>query len=172
MSIGCGVRTAPAYLVIYLTGPVLQVGRRAQLGGGQECFVQSLLQAADQISDMRPNCPPWRDELEITRSSTALDTDTTIDVAIIGGGIAGLATAFFILRETTEQVVLLEAGSVAGGASGYNAGQLVTYFEKPLGSLVDEYGFDLAIAAQREIDDAWSLLDEIQAEAGLAMPMN
>jgi glycine/D-amino acid oxidase-like deaminating enzyme len=120
---------------------------------------------------MRPNCPPWRDELEITRSSTALDTDTTIDVAIIGGGIAGLATAFFILRETTEQVVLLEAGSVAGGASGYNAGQLVTYFEKPLGALVDEYGFDLAIAAQREIDDAWSLLDEIQAEAGLAMPI-
>ncbi len=120
---------------------------------------------------MRPNRPPWPDELELNRQPTALDVDTDSTVAIVGGGIAGIATAFFTLRDTKEQVVLLEAGRIAGGASGFNAGQLVTYFEKPLGALVDDYGFDLAIEAQREIDDAWSLFDEIHAEAVPDVPV-
>lgn len=78
-----------------------------------------------------------------------LDTDTESAVAIVGGGIAGIATAFFTLRDTTEPVVRLETGRIADGASGYNAGQLVTYFEKPIGALVDDYGVDLALEAQR-----------------------
>jgi len=120
---------------------------------------------------MLPNRPPWPDELEIDRRPTTLESDTEGTVAIIGGGIAGVATAFFTLRDTTEQVMLLEARKVAGGASGYNAGQLATYFEKPLGTLVDDYGFDLAIAAQREIDNAWALLDEILSEAAPDEPV-
>ncbi|PKB71101.1 MAG: hypothetical protein BZY87_07175 [SAR202 cluster bacterium Io17-Chloro-G6] len=45
------------------------------------------------------------------------------DVLIIGGGIAGTATAFHLARHG-EQVTLLERGSIAGEASGVNAGGL------------------------------------------------
>lgn len=107
------------------------------------------------------NHSPWLDALDSTRAPCPLDGDATTDVAIVGGGIAGVATAFFALRETPSRVLLIERDRLARGASGHNAGQIVTYFERPLYELVDSFGFELAIAAQREIDGAWALLDEM-----------
>jgi glycine/D-amino acid oxidase-like deaminating enzyme len=99
------------------------------------------------------------------RAPAHLATDCETGVSIVGGGIAGLSTAFFALRDTDEEITLLEAERVANGASGYNAGQMVTYFERPLGALVDAFGFEPALDAQRAIDGAWSLFDEMQREA-------
>ena len=45
------------------------------------------------------------------------------DVLVIGGGIAGVATAFH-LAQHGERVTLLERGEIAGEASGVNAGGL------------------------------------------------
>ncbi|MEE8465561.1 MAG: FAD-dependent oxidoreductase, partial [Dehalococcoidia bacterium] len=45
------------------------------------------------------------------------------DVLIIGGGIAGTATAFH-LAQLGERVTLLERGEIASEASGVNAGGL------------------------------------------------
>lgn len=45
----------------------------------------------------------------------------TPDVLVVGGGIIGLATAYF-LAERGASVQLIEAGSIASGASGANAG--------------------------------------------------
>ncbi len=91
------------------------------------------------------------------------------DVAIVGAGIAGLATAFFLLRDTRDRVSLLERGRAGHGASGRNAGQLVTYFERPLCDLVDAFGFDIATRGQAEIEAAWPLLDAIIDRAGKAV---
>ena len=62
--------------------------------------------------------------------------------------------------------MLLERGQIGHGATGHNAGQLTTYFERPLCNLVDTFGFEPAIAAQRAIDNTWSLLDTMVAESG------
>lgn len=48
---------------------------------------------------------------------------------------------------------------VGRGATGRNAGQLTTYFERPLSDIAAEFGADLAIDAQRAFDDAHDLLD-------------
>ncbi len=52
--------------------------------------------------------------------------DTTADLAIIGGGFTGTSTAYHFSRRYPEKrVVLLEAASLANGASGRNGGMLL-----------------------------------------------
>jgi glycine/D-amino acid oxidase-like deaminating enzyme len=73
----------------------------------------------------------------------------------------------FTLRATDRRVILIERDRVARGATGRNAGQLTTYFERPLFDIADEFGADLAIDGQRAFDDAHDLLDLMVAEAGV-----
>ncbi len=118
------------------------------------------------MTDRIPSRSPWIDQLEPDLSPRPLDADVNTDVAIVGAGIAGVATAFFLLRDTDKRVLLIERDRAGRGATGHNAGQLSTYFERPLFDLVDAYGFAKAIAAQRAIDDSWDLLDLIVDESG------
>lgn len=101
--------------------------------------------------------------------SQPLDTDDASDVVVVGAGIAGVATTFFILRNTNKSVLLVERDRVARGATGTNAGQLTTYFERPLASIADEFGAGQAVQAQREFDCAHGLLDLIVEEAGASV---
>lgn len=91
-------------------------------------------------------------------------SDATSDIAIVGAGIAGVATAFFTLRSTSLRVLLIERDRVAHGATGRNAGQLTTYFERPLSDIAHEFGESAAVDAQRAFDSAHELLDLLAAE--------
>jgi len=110
---------------------------------------------------------PWLEQLDADAPPRPLDHDLSTDVVVVGAGIAGVATTFFTLRDTAVDVVLIERDRVGRGATGHNAGQLATYFERPLCDLVDTYGFDAAIEAQRAFDGADDLLDEMMVEAGV-----
>lgn len=116
---------------------------------------------------MSQNRSPWIHQLNRTRPIEPLKHDIEADVAIVGGGIAGISTAFFALRDTDKSIVLLEAGKVAHGATGHNAGQVASYFEKPFEEIVREFGLSLAAQGQKDVEMAWELLDEIYTEAGL-----
>lgn len=104
---------------------------------------------------MAPDAPP-----------RPLDAGTSTDVVIVGAGIAGVATAFFTLRSTSSGVLLIERDRVARGATGRNAGQLTTYFERPLYDIADEFGIDMAVDGQRAFDEAHDLLDLMVTETG------
>lgn len=119
---------------------------------------------------MLPNHSPWIKQLKRTRPVVPLDKNVHAGVAIVGGGIAGVTTAFFTLRETDKSVVLVEADMIAHGATGHNAGQITSYFERPLFDLVEEFGLELAIDGQRSVESAWVLLDQIVSEAKLQTP--
>ena len=120
---------------------------------------------------MIPNRSPWLAQLNRTRPATPLDRTIAADVAIVGGGIAGATTAYFTLRGTLDSVVLIEADMVAHGATGHNAGQIVSYFERPFESIVKEFGPALANEGQRAIESAWGLIDEIVVETGMRTPL-
>jgi glycine/D-amino acid oxidase-like deaminating enzyme len=113
-----------------------------------------------------PSRSPWIAQLLPEGPPRPLDSDATTDVAIVGAGIAGVATAFFTLRETTKRVLLIERDRVARGATGRNAAQLTTYFERPLADIADEFGLERALEGQRAVDDAHDLLDLMADEAG------
>lgn len=100
-----------------------------------------------------------------------LHADTKTDIAVVGGGIAGVTTAFFILRNTNKKVVLLEADRIAHGATGHNAGQVTSYFERPFEKIVEEFGLERATEGQRAVESAWKLLDEIITSASLTTPL-
>jgi glycine/D-amino acid oxidase-like deaminating enzyme len=122
--------------------------------------------ASPPYADVEPRSP-WIAQCAPRPAPRPLRDDTTADVAVVGAGIAGIATAFFTLRDTDRSVLLLERDQVSrGGATGRNAGQLTTYFERPLASIADEFGDELAVDGQRTFDTAHDLLDLILAESG------
>jgi glycine/D-amino acid oxidase-like deaminating enzyme len=120
---------------------------------------------------MSKNRSPWIHQLERTRPVIELRTDSAADVAVVGGGIAGAATAFFILRDTTYTVALVEGYKVAHGATGHNAGQITSYLERSFAGLAQEFGLEQAVDGQRSIEDAWELLDLMYTEAKLDLPL-
>jgi len=120
---------------------------------------------------MIPNHSPWIQQLKRTDPTVPINKDVEADVAIVGGGIAGITTAFFTLRNTNKSVVLIEASKIAHGATGHNAGQITSYFERPLAELVEEFGLTLATDGQRAVESGWILIDEIVAEACLQTPL-
>lgn len=120
---------------------------------------------------MIPNHSPWIQQLKHTREPAPLDKNISSDVVVVGGGIAGITSAYFTLKNTDKKVVLVEADKIAHGATGHNAGQIASYFERSLADMVQEFGFDLAIDGQRSVESAWILLDEIMEEARLQIPL-
>lgn len=110
---------------------------------------------------MRINNSPWLTQLHHERPVQSLTTDTQTEVVIIGGGIAGITTLYFLLKHTNKKVLLVEGNKIAHGATGHNAGQLVAEFEKPLIELVKEYGMKKAVRGLEMVEQAWELVDEI-----------
>lgn len=116
------------------------------------------------------NHSPWIYQLDKGRVSHKLERPVTPGVVVVGAGIAGIATAFFTLKYTDKTVVILERYKLAHGATGHNAGQVTSYFERGFASLVKEFGAELAAEGQKAIEDAWGLLDEMYTDAGLDIP--
>src|SRR5437764_8132253 len=114
----------------------------------------------------QPPQSPWLPQLADDGPPQPLEADSSADVAVVGAGIAGVATSFFILRDTPNNVLLIERDRVARGATGRNAGQLTTYFERPLCAIADQFGAERAVEAQRGFDGAHDLFDLMVAETG------
>lgn len=114
---------------------------------------------------------PWLAQLQERRPFT-LESDAKADVAIVGAGIAGVSTAAYVLRETDLSVALIEAGRIAHGATGHNAGQLVAHFERPLSSMIEEYGMERTVRAQTEIEGGWIGVDWLRDTFGIGTPLH
>jgi glycine/D-amino acid oxidase-like deaminating enzyme len=71
-----------------------------------------------------------------------LDTDKTLSVAIIGGGLAGLSTALHLAEQGTDAIVL-EAQQPGWGASGNNGGQLNPGLKLDPDTIEARFGADL-----------------------------
>lgn len=121
---------------------------------------------------MENNTSPWIRQLNRTRPITTNEILDGADIAVIGGGIAGVTTAYYLLKHTNKKIVLLEAGKVAHGATGHNAGQVVSYFERSLFDIAETYGLSMAIKAQASVEHAWILLEEMREECNLQTPVS
>lgn len=100
---------------------------------------------------------PWQRPLESVRA----------DVAIIGGGVIGTATAFWLRHLAPGlRVVILDAERLAHGASGRNAGFLLLGTHGDYASAVDAYGRDVARRTwQFTQENLSAITDELDATA-------
>lgn len=121
---------------------------------------------------MIENISPWISQLKRIRPVVTASGSHETDVVVIGGGIAGICTAYFILCTTHKNVTIVEADKLAHGATGHNGGQVVSYFEKPFTDMVTEFGLEKAAEAQKDIHAAWELLDIIYDNANLQTPLH
>ena len=73
----------------------------------------------------------------------ALTRDLDVDVCVVGAGLAGLTVAREVARFGWS-VAVLEAGKVAGGASGRNGGFVSPGFAEHIGAIVERVGLPRA----------------------------
>ena len=121
---------------------------------------------------MNPNRSPWIHQLNSARPIIRLVDHLSTQVAIVGAGIAGISTAYFTLKNTNKKVALIEANKVAHGATGHNAGVVVSKFERQFSDMVSEFGLEKTAEAQTAIDSAWQILEQIFVDAKLQTPFH
>jgi hypothetical protein len=89
------------------------------------------MEAAIPHRDAQQGANPalWWDGLEHDAAEPPLETDTTSDIAIVGGGYTGLWTAYCLKQiQPNVDVVLVEAKQIGHGASGRNGGWLMGHW--------------------------------------------
>ncbi|WP_028815233.1 FAD-dependent oxidoreductase [Streptomyces flavidovirens] len=98
------------------------------------------------------------------------DTDLTADVAVIGGGIAGLCTAWELVRAGLD-VVLLEGDRIAAGVTGYTTAKLTALHGLGYARLEATHGADnaglYALSQQDAVERTAALCEELGIDADL-----
>jgi glycine/D-amino acid oxidase-like deaminating enzyme len=97
-----------------------------------------------------------------------LSGDLSVDVAVIGAGYTGLATAFHLkAAEPGLDVAVLEAETAGYGASGRNAGFVMTLFGASLAAMLARHGPERVRQAHAYMVSAIAALEAMIAEHGI-----
>jgi glycine/D-amino acid oxidase-like deaminating enzyme/nitrite reductase/ring-hydroxylating ferredoxin subunit len=99
-------------------------------------------------------------------STAALTQDLTADVCIVGAGLAGLTTAYLLLREG-RSVVVLDKGPVGGGNTGRTTAHLSNAFDDRYSELIRIHGEAKARLVAHSHSAAVDMIGAIAWEEGI-----
>ncbi|HXP19736.1 MAG TPA: FAD-binding oxidoreductase [Streptosporangiaceae bacterium] len=111
----------------------------------------------------------WHDTVPGSLEPAAsLDADTEADVAIVGAGLTGLWTAYYLNQaDPNLRVVLCEREIAAFGASGRNGGWCSALFPASLAKLDRMAGREQAIAMYRAMQETVDEVGKVTAAEGI-----
>lgn len=110
---------------------------------------------------------------EGVRDSGPVTGDRRVEVAVIGGGYAGLSTAWHLAREHGIGCVVLEAGRIGWGASGRNGGFVgLGGTKRGYGEIAASHGSDAARALFAAQKAAIDFVLETIREHALDVPLS
>ena len=111
----------------------------------------------------------WHDSVpDDLTPRAALDGDSSSDVAIIGGGLTGLWTAYYLLqRDPGLRITVLEKEIAGFGASGRNGGWCSALFPASTAALERRHGRERAIAQRRAMIDTVDEVGRVTAAEGI-----
>lgn len=98
----------------------------------------------------------WTDTLpeDLRVIGTPLPGDLAVDVAVVGGGLTGLWTAYYLRRtDPGLRVAVLERDHVGFGASGRNGGWCSAVLPMSLEALAAQHGRGAAVRMQQAMND-------------------
>ncbi|MBA3488072.1 MAG: FAD-binding oxidoreductase, partial [Longispora sp.] len=107
----------------------------------------------------------WMDSTEST-SYLPVEADFEVDVAVVGGGIAGICTAWELAR-AGRVVALLEADRIVSGMTGYTTAKLTAQHTMIYAQLRDSLGADAARLYAQSQQDAIAHVGATTAELGI-----
>lgn len=90
-----------------------------------------------------------------------LTNDISCDYLIVGGGVLGVSLGYFLLKNGAKNVVLIEKGIVASGATGRAAGMITISGELDLKDVVENHGKLRGTIFWRESHEGLRLMKDI-----------
>lgn len=102
------------------------------------------------------------------RTNPSFEGETSVDVAIVGGGFSGLSAAYHLKQaDPGLKIALLESQVTGYGGSGRNAGFSNSLFGESLLSTAARFGRENAKAAYEYVDGAVTRTRELIEETGI-----
>ena len=109
----------------------------------------------------------WMKRNTKTTNYPTLQKETDAHIAIIGGGLTGITTAYY-LAQAEEDAILLEADSLCFGASGRNTGKLTMQHGLLYANLIEHYDRILARQYYEANEEALNSIEAIIQEHHIA----
>ncbi len=88
---------------------------------------------------MERNSPIWFDKVEEKQRFPQVAQNESCDIAVIGGGMCGILTAF-VLAKRGKKVILVEKGKIASGDTSFTTGFLTRVPDAECSELEKKYG--------------------------------
>ncbi|GIW41549.1 MAG: oxidoreductase [Candidatus Binatia bacterium] len=116
------------------------------------------------LTDPKERCF-WLARYGPYRATAPLREEIDADFAVVGGGFTGLSTAYHLKKaEPSAKVVVLEARYVGFGASGRNAGFVMTLFGFEPSTTKLLFGVERTVEAHRYMERAVDEVDRLVRE--------
>ncbi|MCM3719326.1 FAD-dependent oxidoreductase [Fictibacillus phosphorivorans] len=107
----------------------------------------------------------WRENVDIP-TYPALNENTQSDVVVVGGGIAGITTAYLLAKEGL-QVILLEAGKVLNGTTGHTTAKITSQHNVIYDRLISHLGEERAKMYYKSNEAAGEFIRHFIKENGI-----
>ena len=118
----------------------------------------------EQFKNIKPESL-WSKEVEIP-SRRPLEGDKKTEIAVIGAGMAGLLTAYF-LRKQGKNVIVLEADRIAGGQTKNTTAKITSQHGLIYSSLIKKIGKNKAKLYAMANQEAVRIYEKLITEQGI-----